>query len=102
MININPTLLDLAHIINTIEHGEVWSIMSTLKEAKLELEMVRYLSIGEHTITNEMLEDITSIDQQIWFIDQNINTLESALEMYENEISEKFRVHGKSETFWLN
>ena len=99
-MQLNKTLYTLDEILDGMKHGEAWVMSMDLQDIKLELENARHFAteVGDPTLLN----DIMSINQQIWFIDQNLVTLEDALGAFESRLYEKRLALGSLQTFWLN
>lgn len=99
-MQLNKTLYTLDDILNGMKHGDVLVMSLDLQDIKLELENARNFAteIGDPTLLN----DIMSINQQIWFIDQNLVTVSDALMCFESRLYEKRLALGSLQTFWLN
>lgn len=88
MININTTLFDLDDIYTNLSHGKTWALVGELKEIKLELEET--MEEARNFDLSESFEDIIAIEQQLYFLNQNLKTLETALLCHESKIFDKF------------
>jgi len=100
-MKVNTTLLDLATIYETLTHGETLLLLDDLTNRRVEL-LLTLSGLLTHDDSEEDLEKIYKIETQLFYLNQNIETVEEVLMCYESKISEKRTVCGGLINLWLN
>ena len=88
MIKINTKLFELNDVYSNMSHSEAWLMSINLMDIKADLEESRHDLITCDALGVDSVRDVIAIDQQLWFVEQNIKTLEDALLCFETKIFE--------------
>ena len=102
MIKINTKLFELSDVYTNMSHSEAWLMSINLMDIKDDLEESRHDLITCDALGVDSTRDVIAIDQQLWFIEQNIKTLEDALLCFETKIFEHRVVLEDLKTICLN
>jgi hypothetical protein len=102
MIKINTKLFDLNDVYTNMTHSEAWLMSINLMDIKADLEEARCDLIECNGLGLDTVSEIIAIDQQLWFIEQNIKTLEDALLCFETKIFEHRMMLKDLKTVCLN
>ena len=79
MIKLNTTILDFDMVLDNLNIDGVLELIETLNDIKLELMEINRLN----TLASELnIQDIILIEQQLWFVNLNIETVDRVLSTY--------------------
>jgi hypothetical protein len=102
MIKINTKLFDLNDVYTNMTHSEAWLMSINLMDIKFDLEESKHDLITCGGLGVDSVSDIIAIDQQLWFVEQNMKTLEDALLCFETKIFEHRMMLKDLKTVCLN
>lgn len=101
-MKINKELFDLATIYDNLSQAQIWSMSNNLTSVKYNLEELLF-DIADHQLFEKQYkEQKEAIENQLFFVNANIKTLEDALLCHESKFIEKRTNLGDLGMFCLN
>ncbi len=89
MINVNRTILKLEVLFTAMTHADLWLMSKELHETLIELDLHRNDVIANTYSFGQNVDEVKALNEQIYFLKQNIKIVETALLCHESKIFEK-------------
>ncbi len=100
MIKINTTLFDYDMIHRNMTYAEVWSMLNDLIKIKEDLVLSQdYIA---NRFSTRGIEQIMLLEQQLWFLNTNMETLLLVLKTHESDAFISLEFYGQSMPISLN
>ena len=89
MIKINRTILDLGKMLETLNYDKTLEIYNTLLESHDEFMSTKVEYELSFNTTGDGKEQLALIDEQLLYLNTNIQTVKTCLQYYETRVFEK-------------
>jgi hypothetical protein len=101
IMEVNKTLIDITTIYETSTPTEIWSVLDTLIGAVDDLEENKTYHLENPYNGIDIAKEIQSINEQLYYVKANIDTLKIALKVYEEEVrTQIFNAEYFEPTYW--
>lgn len=102
MLKINKVLFDLSTVYDSLTQSQTWLMANTLTKVKGNLEDL-LADISEHQLfDSHYKEQKDALEEQLFYVNSNIKTLQDALLCHETKFIEKRINLGDLGVFCLN